>query len=193
MNSSQAGCAIAEEGVFMGIQIGAKPDSGFDDPLGMLQDCHRRIERFLHILCVVAEQAGGRGMTEEESAAVAAALHYFREGGSRHNADEEESLFPRLRAAEANDHVDDLAHLEEDHRRTGLLHGQIEVLYGRWMDAGALSHSEQQALRSATRELDGIYSAHIKLEESTVFPHAARALDKAAIAAMGLEFKKRRS
>ncbi|HEV2214387.1 MAG TPA: hemerythrin domain-containing protein [Terracidiphilus sp.] len=177
----------------MGIQIGAKPDSGFDDPLGMLQDCHRRIERFLHILCVVAEQAGGRGMTEEESVAVAAALHYFREGGRRHNADEEESLFPRLRAAEASERADDLAHLVEDHRRAGLLHKQIEALYGTWAKMGALSRDAQQELRSATRELDGIYSAHIRLEESIVFPHAARVLDKADIAAMGLEFKQRRS
>jgi hypothetical protein len=37
----------------MAIQIGAKPDSGFDDPIGMLKDCHRRIESFLGILCVV--------------------------------------------------------------------------------------------------------------------------------------------
>ena len=36
-----------EGGPGMGIQIGAKPDSGFDDPIGMLKDCHRRIEHFL--------------------------------------------------------------------------------------------------------------------------------------------------
>lgn len=177
----------------MGIQIGAKPDSGFDDPLGMLRDCHRRIERFLQVLCIVEERACGRTLTDEESAAVTAALHYFREGGLRHNADEEESLFPRLRAMEAIEPADDLVHLEEDHRRTGLLHGQIEALYKKWMAAGALSSGEQQDLRSATRELEGTYAGHIKLEESTVFPHAARALDKSAIAAMGMEFKTRRS
>jgi hypothetical protein len=76
------------------IQIGAKPDSGFDDPLGMLKDCHRRIEHFLGILCLVAERAQGRDLTEEEIAAVGAALNYFRLGGHRHTADEEESLFP---------------------------------------------------------------------------------------------------
>ena len=41
----------------MAIQIGAKPDSGFDDPIGMLKDCHRRIESFLGILCVVVDRA----------------------------------------------------------------------------------------------------------------------------------------
>ncbi len=76
----------------MGIQIGAKPDSGFDDPLGMLKDCHCRIEHFLGILCVVVERALGRTLTEEEIAAVEAALNYFRVGGQRHTADEEESF-----------------------------------------------------------------------------------------------------
>src|ERR1035437_214605 len=77
------------EGVHkMGIQIGAKPDSGFDDPIGMLIDCHRRIERFLQILWVVADAAPGRALTDEEAAAAQSALHYFRVGGQRHTADE---------------------------------------------------------------------------------------------------------
>ena len=57
----------------MPIQIGARPDSGFDDPIGMLTDCHRRIEQFLNILCVVADRAAGRALTGEESAAAQAA------------------------------------------------------------------------------------------------------------------------
>ena len=73
----------------MAIQIGGKPDSGFDDPIGMLKDCHRRIESFLHILCVVVDRAQGRTLTGEERAAVQAALQYFRTGGQRHTADEE--------------------------------------------------------------------------------------------------------
>ena len=85
----------------MSVQIGARPDSGFDDPIGMLKDCHRRVERFLRILCQVVERAHGRSLDAEESAAVQAALHYFRTGGLRHTADEEESLFPRLRAETA--------------------------------------------------------------------------------------------
>ena len=50
----------------MAIQIGAKLDSGFDDPIGMLKDCHRRIESFLGIFCVVVDRAQGRRLTEEE-------------------------------------------------------------------------------------------------------------------------------
>ena len=72
----------------MGIQIGAKPDSGFDDPIGMLEDCHRRIEQFLNILRVVAGRAQGRALSDEEAAAVQSAIQYFRSGGQRHTADE---------------------------------------------------------------------------------------------------------
>ena len=158
----------------------------------MLEDCHRRIERFLNILCIVAAQASGRSLNQEESTAVTAALHYFQEGGRRHNADEEESLFPRLRAAQPDDSQARLADLEDDHRRTGDLHQQVEVLFRKWIDSFAISNSEQQALLSSTAELKRIYAEHIRLEESTVFPHAAQVLDKAAIAAIGLEFQARR-
>ena len=176
----------------MAIQIGAKPDSGFDDPFGMLEDCHRRIKRFLHSLCTVATQASGRSLNEEESAAVSAALHYFQEGGRRHNADEEESLFPRLRAARAKDAQTNLAHLVDDHRSTEQLHREMEVIFRKWINASTLSISEQNTLLSATAELQRIYTAHIDLEESTVFPLAAQVLDQAAIAAIGSEFQARR-
>lgn len=176
----------------MAIQIGAKPDSGFDNPLGMLQDCHRRIERFLHILVTVAAKASGRALNSEEAEAVNAALHYFQEGGRRHNADEEESLFPRLRAAQPNSPLDDLAHLEADHRHNELLHHQVEALCRQWINASALTSAEQAQLLTATAELQRIYTAHIHLEETAVFPHAAQVLPPDAIAAIGSEFQARR-
>ena len=176
----------------MAVQIGAKPDNGFDNPLGMLTDCHHRIEHFLHILSTIAAQATGRPLDQEESAAVAAALHYFNEGGRRHNADEEHSLFPRLRAAQPSPPLADLAHLEDDHRRTEQLHQQIESLYRRWIVSAAFSTADQRNLLAATANLQRIYTDHIRFEEFTVFPRAARILDRAAIAAIGSEFQTRR-
>ena len=93
----------------MAVQIGAKPDSGFDDPIGMLKDCHRRIEHFLDILFLIAECAHARALTGEERSAVQAALQYFHVGGERHNADEEESLFPRLRGESSGGSLEEIA------------------------------------------------------------------------------------
>ena len=177
----------------MAIQIGAKPDSGFDDPIGMLTDCHRRIEQFLGILCTVVERAVGRGLTGEEAAAVRAALDYFRSGGVRHTADEEESLFPRLRAKTNGQSMAKLEALEADHETAGELHEAVEKIYFEWMTGGALGAERERELRGATDRLKALYQAHIAVEESVVFPQAAKVLDRATIATMGQEFRARRA
>jgi hemerythrin-like domain-containing protein len=177
----------------IGIQIGAKHDSGFDDPIGMLTDCHRRIESFLRVLCMVADRARGKSLSEEESAAVNAALNYFRSGGQRHTADEEESLFPRLRAQQSDNAVQELERLEGEHTRADELHTLVERLYLTWMESGWLSKDDETSLLESTAELDRIYRAHIKVEEEKVFPQAARILDKKSVAEMGQEFRARRA
>jgi hemerythrin-like domain-containing protein len=175
----------------MAIQIGAKLDSGFDDPLGMLKDCHKRIESFLHILCVVVERAQGKSLTGEERDGIEAALRYFRTGGQRHTADEEESLFPRLRKA-TFDALKEIDSLEEDHREANQLHNSVERLYTTWIERGSLSSTDTLRLRAETARLKQLYSDHIKIEEAIVFARAAEVLDSEAIAAIGTEFKNRR-
>jgi hemerythrin-like domain-containing protein len=177
----------------MGIQIGAKPDAGFDDPIGMLKDCHRRIEQFLHVLCLVVERAPGRPLTEEEAAAVKSALNYFRVGGQRHTADEEESLFPRMRAErETSGALKEIESLETDHRQADDLHLAVENLYTSWLEGKALTAEEEQKLRAATERLKLLYEGHIRIEENLVFPRATQGLDIETIAKIGEEFRARR-
>ncbi|MES2222602.1 MAG: hemerythrin domain-containing protein [Acidobacteriota bacterium] len=175
----------------MAIQIGAKPDSGFDDPIGMLKDCHRRIENFLTILSVVIDRAQGRRLTDEERKAIQTSLQYFRTGGRRHTADEEESLFPRLRKCAA-DSLEEIDRLEEDHREANDLHASVEQLYSTWIDSGALGEQETKHLLSQTARLRQLYSEHIQIEELIVFARASHALDSQTIATIGAEFQSRR-
>lgn len=175
----------------MTVQIGAKPDSGFDDPLGMLQDCHRRIEKFLGILCrVVAGRTSGK-LSDEEKAAVATAVRYFEEGGRRHNDDEEQSLFPRLRGKAAPD-ADSLERLEKDHRDADFLHQSVARLYAGWLASDSISPADRQSLLSATERLKQMYDAHIQLEENVVFPRAAHCLSSGVLREIGEEFRERR-
>jgi hemerythrin-like domain-containing protein len=177
----------------MGIQIGAKPDAGFDDPIGMLKDCHRRIEQFLHVLCLVVERAPERPLTEGEANAIKSALNYFRVGGQRHTADEEESLFPRMRTEQTTaTALKEIEALETDHRAADDLHTAVERLYTSWLEGKALSAEELQQLRAATERLKQLYEGHIRIEENLVFPRAAEGLDRAALAQIGEEFRERR-
>ncbi|MGA7157355.1 MAG: hemerythrin domain-containing protein [Acidobacteriaceae bacterium] len=177
----------------MGVQIGAKLDSGFDDPIGMLVDCHRRIEHFLNVLCVVAQRAGGRSLSDEEAAAVRAAQGYFHEGGKRHTADEEQSLFSRLVGMPAASLAEELGGLEGDHKAADGLHHVIDWLYLRWIADGSLTDEEQVLLLRSTDGLRRLYSEHIKIEEQIVFPRAAALLDGATIEVIGQEFRRRRA
>lgn len=176
----------------MAVQIGAKPDSGFDDPIGMLADCHRRIERFLNILCRVAERAEGRALSGEECEVIQAALKYFQESGPRHNKDEEESIFPRLRSAHAAVMIE-VDQLESEHRETEALHKECSELYARWMAEEGLHGADRTRLRAVVTRLERIYREHIRLEEDIVFPCAAKLLNRSAVAEVGAEFQARRA
>ena len=102
----------------MPLVIGGKPESNFANPLGLLQDCHRRIEYFLGQQITALEQTDGGPLNEEQSAALRKALKYFREAAPRHTRDEEDSLFPRMRASvseAAHAALDTIARLESDH------------------------------------------------------------------------------
>jgi hemerythrin-like domain-containing protein len=179
----------------MPVTIGAKPESDFDDPLGLMTDCHRRIERFLETLKVVAENAAGRELSDEEGNAVETALLYFRESGPRHTADEEDSLFPRMRVAPSCDVISMLAQLSAlnaDHERVTVLHTSVESIFGRWRTASKLTSKDAQQLRADLRTLCQIYKKHIAVEESVVFPLARRILNSATQLAMGEEMRCRR-
>ena len=176
----------------MAVQIGARPDSGFDDPIGMLKDCHRRIEHFLDILVRVAQQAQGRALSSEERGAVEAALHYFGESGPRHTMDEEESLFPRLRELGPDAVFGEVQRLESDHGEAAAIHDEVERLFAKWIVESRLTPDEGVRLAAITGELQQLYKKHIQIEEEQVFPFAAAQLDRNTVATMGAEFKARR-
>ena len=69
----------------MPIVIGAKRESDFTDPIGMLGDCHRRIERFLNSLLTDRHrrEVGGPLTNSSSQAALATSLRYFREAAPK--------------------------------------------------------------------------------------------------------------
>jgi hemerythrin-like domain-containing protein len=177
------------------IVIGQAPSSDFNDPLGLMQDCHRRIERFLHVLSMVTNSRRGEELSADERDALETALRYFRKAGPLHNADEETSLFPRMRGseiAEAAAALSRMDHLEAEHRITTACHEEVDVLGAKWLQQGTLSREDSVRLCSLLEKLDAIYQQHIALEESSVFPLAASCLPADAIAAIGQEMASRR-
>ena len=130
-----------------------------------------------------------RPLTDEERTALESALRYFRESAPKHTADEEESLFPRLRQIQHPDiekAITTLEALENDHRKADALHAEVDALGIQCLDQRYLPSREAGRLRKAVGELASIYGEHIKIEDELVFPAAKRTLsvtDRSAIAA----------
>src|ERR1041384_4568214 len=148
----------------MPIQIGQKPSPTFQQPLELLSDCHRRVESFLRVLIVVTEQARGGELNAQQREGLETALRYFREAAPKHTADEEESLFPRMR--ELNDEATRAAltkieALEADHQKAKTAHDLVERLGQQWLASGALSAHEASALLDNLRQLQSMYERHI--------------------------------
>ena len=178
------------------VQIGQKPLADFSQPLEMMKDCHRRIEHFLEVLQKVAERFGEGDLSEEARRALETSLNYFAHAAPRHTADEEQSLFPRLRSHEsvkAHPAMSELQRLESDHRRADACHQKVEQIGRLWLETGQIGQQSRSQLRNLLDELVATYAAHIRLEEEQVFVLAAQTLKSNELGAVGNEMRQRRA
>jgi hemerythrin-like domain-containing protein len=203
----------------MPVTLGARPGHDFDQPIGLLGDCHRRIEHFLGVLLRVCDVASTRDIapgrdaastadaasTGDEKAtgplsdpqreAIRTALEYFRAAAPRHTADEEQSLFPRLRASDdprVKAAIAKMDALEADHRAADAAHDEVDRLARRWLDDGALKINDARRLSDLLHTLVALYSRHLRIEDNELFPLAAQVLGPLEIAQVGAEMAQRR-
>jgi len=161
----------------MPVQIGAKAHH-FTDPGGLLSDCHRRIEMFLGSLGAIAEVID-HPLTENLRRALESALGYFSQAAPKHTADEEESLFPRLREMQNPEVVAAFAtleKLEQEHRSAARLHEVVDCLGRHFLSNGHLTDAEIAEFRRSVSGLAAIYTRHITIEDELIFPLASRML-----------------
>jgi hemerythrin-like domain-containing protein len=179
----------------MPVRIGAPRESDFTDPIGMLSDCHRRIERFLQALIEITQEVQGQPLRTEQRSALETSLRYFREAAPRHTADEEESLFPRLRRMNSSEAQAALARvdsLEQDHKQAERKHSEVERLGQEWLSRGQLPTGQVARLQYLLAELSVLYQQHIRIEDTEVFPSAKRLLSGDDRTLIGAEMAARR-
>lgn len=178
--------------------VNAKLDNDFDNPLGLLSDCHRRIEKFLEQLLRVTQVARGGVLQPQQHEALATALRYFRNAAPLHTADEETSLFPRLRELAQNGNETAqralvvMERLEADHDAADLRHAEIDEIGTRWLEQSTLDAADVKKLETELRELRAFYAAHIAVEDTELFPLADEVLEENAVENLGREMASRR-
>ena len=168
------------------IPIGQPPAPQFDDPLGVLRACHRRMERQLATLSRLRRHLPANHADEDARVAAAATMRYFDLAAPDHHDDEEASLMPRLAKADPA-----LTPLIKELVRE---HAQLEAQWMRMrplLTAIAARASGHLPVKGVEAFCDA-YRAHIAREETVLFARAAEILDAATLAEIGAEMAQRR-
>ena len=159
---------------------------GFDDPLGMLRACHRRIERQLASLERLRRHLPEHHADADARSVARNILRYFDTAAHNHHRDEEESLFPALVAA-APELGQVTKSLQRDHARLDARWFKLRPLLG-----AIVAGSGAYLPIMGVQEFCAAYAAHIAREETDVLPVAAELLATGTLAAIGRAMEARR-
>ena len=167
-----------------------KPAAGFDDPFGMMEACHQRLDRMLAVLVRLREHLARSGMDEQVRQAARDVMRYFDQAAPQHHRDEELHVFPPLIAYGDSDTVALIGRLLQEH-------AQMEADWRRAREViVAIADAEKEVLtvedEAALDLFTSVQAEHAKAEERIAYPAARAMLDPLAIQAMGNEMKGRR-
>ncbi len=177
----------------MPVKIGAEAEHGFDKPIALMKDCHRRIEGFLGVFQTLAALPPGAKLDTGHQESLRKAVHYFESASPRHVADEEQSLFARMRQyPQCDDVLRELERLEDEHCRAQSLHATCHTIGQFWLELGSLPDRQREKFAVVVNDLAALYKTHIELEESRVFPLAESLLSVSEKEEIGQEMADRR-
>ncbi|WP_407279988.1 hemerythrin domain-containing protein [Aromatoleum evansii] len=156
---------------------------GFETPLEMLEACHERLQAQLATLARLAAWLPEHGPDKQAQQAAANVMRYFDVAAVKHHQDEEDDLFPVLRARADEARRAELGTLIDwilaDHQK----------LFAGW--ARMRTRLERIAAGEATdltpADVDAFadaYRRHIQREEGELLPIARNLLSEEDIAAL---------
>lgn len=164
-----------------------------NDPLALLQACHGRIRNFLATARRIAEAESAPEQDVREAAT--AVRRYFHVALPLHVLDEDESVEPRLRRAEAGVGADldaALTRMTAEHREMDPMLERLVALCDELRDEPSRLPSVRGELRAVLDGVEPLMARHLESEERWMFP-AVAALDAAVRAELFVEFRGRRS
>jgi iron-sulfur cluster repair protein YtfE (RIC family) len=163
-----------------------------EDALSMLLGCHDRIRYFTS---TTVRLASAQGLPSNEIASAAEKVHrYFTIALPLHEADENESLHPRLRAAAPEGELAGPAAdaMVEQHRSIDEIVERLVPLCELLRSNPAMHGALAPELQQLSTTLQQMFDAHLKLEEETIFPAMRRYLTEEQLAEILLEMQSRR-
>lgn len=159
--------------------------STLDWPLEHLMACHRRIEQRLATLERVADFL--EDSPRQALLALAACFDFFESSGAAHTADEEQSVFPRLRPL-AGQFLDQL---EGQHREAGRLYAALKEIAAE-LESKPAGPELMARYRNISTRLCELYRAHMAAEDRTLVEFGKQVLNDTDLRQISSEMKQRR-
>ena len=173
------------------------PGTPIGDPLQHLEACHERIEQHLQILerAVGALRSTQEDECQQAREALSKALSFLKTMGELHTQDEEDSLFPRLRAYLGDDPYalgELMVMLDTQHREKEGVYAELVGCVSAFPAAPSAPTAEQAGrCEGLVAQLTGIYRPHILIENERLLPLSGECLPKAALDEIREEMRQR--
>ena len=170
------------------------PAAGFEEPFGMLEACHERVERMLRLITLLQEHLQKKGLDEQVRQAARDVMRYFDLAAPLHHEDEERHVFPPLMLG-ADAAVKALVlRLIQDHRQMEVAWKGARAVLIALVDRGASAPFETLTVwqKVALNDFARLYRHHLDDEEGVAYPVARRLLSPEAVAAMSKDMMARR-
>jgi hemerythrin-like domain-containing protein len=158
-----------------------------EDPATLLASCHAKIRELVRIAAVLADE---REIPEDEVREAARRLRrYFTLALPLHEADEEKTLAPRLRALDAS-LAAELDAIEREHAALDALLAEL-LPHWRTLEETPAKRGALLGVLAAGRPLAEMFETHLEVEELLLFPRITE-LATDARAEMAVEITARR-
>lgn len=151
-------------------------------PLDLLEREHAGIQSHLRTLTECAASAFGLCLTGPARDRMIRALDFFREAIPRGVADEERSLFPRLRAVRGEAGLqfqEPIEMLEADNDDAQRFFGELDRIGAEWIATGWIAPERLARFDECVSMLAAIYRDHVALEQRVLLPLAEQFLPAA--------------
>lgn len=172
------------------IRSAPEPAPSEETAVDLLLGCHQRIRHFTNVALRLAQNPGAPA--EDRAQAASAVVRYFTIALPLHEADENDSVYPRLREAltagalaEANEAM------VEQHRGINAALSQLIPLW-QTVESDPARQKSLQPLLATTTHLQSLWDVHLKLEEEQVVPAMRQYLTEYKLQEIYAEMRNRR-
>jgi iron-sulfur cluster repair protein YtfE (RIC family) len=168
----------------------AKSRPEIEDAVDLLTGCHDRIRHFTGVAVKLAHAQGASA--QEIVQAAAGVQRYYTVLLPLHEADEEETLRPRLDATGDERVGHALLAMSDQHMAIDELLERLLPLLTMLQNNPGTIHQVGAEMCLITKALDELFQAHLQLEEEVIFPAIRRALPASTQQEMLREMRERR-